>query len=85
QMLWSGVAPYVGEAADREVRTMLTTQLRDAVWWRDACLLYFGQFSRLPLPEETEAPVHTLDSLMRVKLPVSNYENPSPELLDKYR
>ena len=35
-------------------------QQQDAVWWRNACLLYFQTFSRQPLPAGAEQPDHTL-------------------------
>jgi len=36
-------------------------QERDAVVWRDACLLYFQTFSKRPLPEGVEKPILTLE------------------------
>ncbi|MCD7713366.1 MAG: alpha-glucuronidase [Prevotella sp.] len=85
QVLWDKVAPYVCRCQADEVRTMLITQVRDAVWWKDACLLYFQQFSRLPFPDGMERPVHELDDLERVELPITNFECPSPELLNTLR
>ena len=35
-------------------RKKLAIQERDAVWWRDACLLYFQTFSKRPLPAGVE-------------------------------
>jgi alpha-glucuronidase len=32
----------------------LEIQERDAVWWRDACLLYFQTFAKRPLPRGVE-------------------------------
>jgi alpha-glucuronidase len=34
--------------------------------WRDACLLYFQQFSKRPLPEGVEAPEHDLQHYIDV-------------------
>ena len=39
----------------------LTRQEADAREWRDACLLYFQQFSQQPLPAGVEAPAHSLE------------------------
>lgn len=48
-------------------------QAKDAVWWRDACLLYFQQFSGMPLPKDSPAPVHNLKDLMKFQLRMDNY------------
>jgi alpha-glucuronidase len=36
-------------------------QERDAIHWRDACLLYFQTFSKRPLPDGVEKPQKTLE------------------------
>ena len=52
-------------AVDQErfelVKTLLVKQERDAGIWRDACILYFQTFSKLPIPEGVEKPAHDLD------------------------
>lgn len=83
--VWEETAPYVDAAVYAEVKRRLDAQAKDARWWRDACLLYFGQFSQMPLPEGVEKPRKTLEEYMKVLLPITNYENPDPQLLDKYR
>ncbi len=85
QQTWSDVAPWIYPGRYRDVETRLATQARDAVWWKDACLLYFGEFSGLPLPDDVDPPIHTLNDLKAVKLGISNFESPSPELLDSVR
>ena len=54
----------------------LKIQTRDAVWWKDACLLYFQQFSKQPIPYELERPVHELKDMMEYKLNITNFECP---------
>ena len=44
----------------QQVKMLLSIQQQDAVWWRNACLLYFQTFSRQPLPAGAEQPDHTL-------------------------
>ena len=61
---WADLAPFIDEYRFRETATFLSIQEREAAWWRDACLLYFQTFSRLPLPEGVEAPDKTLDEYM---------------------
>ena len=36
----------------------------NAVLWKDACLLYFQQFSHMPIPYDIERPVNNLDDIM---------------------
>lgn len=60
----------------RDVQHRLKIQTRDAVWWRDACLLYFQQFSKQPIPYELERPVHELKDMMEYKLNITNFECP---------
>jgi alpha-glucuronidase len=51
-----GIDPYRWQ----QVKMLLSIQQQDAVWWRNACLLYFQTFSRQPLPAGAEQPDHTL-------------------------
>lgn len=85
QAVWEQAEPYVDGAVYADVSTRLATQAKDARWWRDACLLYFGQYSGMPLPEGVEPPARTLEEYMKVALPITNFESPAPELLDQYR
>lgn len=73
------------EAVWADVNSRLTTQARDAQWWKDACLLYFSQYSGMPVTPEAYPLHHTLPDLQRVHLGIDNYTNPSPALLDSLR
>ena len=57
---WKALSPFIDAERFRAVDQKLAIQERDAVWWRDACLLYFQGFSKRPLPEGVEKPAHTL-------------------------
>nr|WP_302830898.1 alpha-glucuronidase [uncultured Bacteroides sp.] len=85
QKIWDSAEGYIDKELFNEVRSRLKIQVRDAVWWKDACLLYFGQFSGMPIPNDLERPIHELDELKQVHLPISNFECPSGELLNKNR
>ena len=74
--VWDAMQPYVDQQRFDEVQRKLRIQARDAVWWRDACLLYFQQFSKRPIPADMEHPVHNLDEMMRYKINITMYENP---------
>ncbi len=85
QALWEQSRGEVPEPLYSEVQSMLRTQVRDAIWWKDACLLYFQQFSNLPIPATVEQPIHSLDELQAIELGISNFEAPSPALLNSVR
>ncbi len=85
QREWTDLRTLLPHEAYLEGERMLRTQLSDARWWRDAVLLYFQQFSRLPFPDGMEEPRHHLEDLMQVSLDISNFESPSSELLDEKR
>ncbi|HPM11482.1 MAG TPA: hypothetical protein PK941_13680, partial [Paludibacter sp.] len=57
----------------RLVQSKLRIQAKDAVWWKDACLLYFQTFSNQVIPHEIERPVHELDDLMKIKLDMKHH------------
>lgn len=68
-----------------DVELRLMTQARDAQWWKDACLEYFSQFHNIPYPDGVTPSVHSLDEMMKVRLPLTNFECPSRELLNSVR
>ncbi|HET6979341.1 MAG TPA: alpha-glucuronidase family glycosyl hydrolase [Pyrinomonadaceae bacterium] len=60
RMKWTGLKGKIDDERYTAISKKLAIQERDAVWWRDACLLYFQTFSKKPLPEGVEKPAHTL-------------------------
>jgi alpha-glucuronidase len=83
---WTQMQPYVNASLYDEVTTHLNTQLRDAQWWHDACLLYFQQYSHMSISTDSCRGVkHTLPELMSITLPITNFECPSPNLLNSLR
>lgn len=65
QKVWDKAEPYV----DAEQFTMVQRKLREqsvnAQLWKDACLLYFQQFSKKPIPYDIERPVNNLDEMIQ--------------------
>jgi alpha-glucuronidase len=61
---WGELAGAIDPERHAEVARKLAIQERDAVWWRDAVLLYFQTFARRPLPEGVERPAKTLKEYM---------------------
>jgi alpha-glucuronidase len=64
QKTWDKVEPYVDKEKFEQVRSKLKNQCRNAQVWKDACTLYFQQFSRRPIPYDIERPVYDLNELI---------------------
>ena len=67
---WNSIEGLIGEKQFEQVRALLEIQERDAIHWRNACLLYFQTFSGKPIPEKYERPEHDLEyyiELERIK------------------
>lgn len=79
---WGNLEGSVEPEIYTDIEGRLLTQHKDAIWWRDACLEYFGdKAGRKPV----KLSMHTLDEMMPVELGIDNYTNPSKELLDSKR
>lgn len=65
QMIWDKIQSWVDPERFFQVQRKLRQQARDAQIWKDACLLYFQQFSRRPIPYDIERPVYNLEDLIR--------------------
>lgn len=65
---WEALAPVIDEERFTRVKSLLRRQESDARDWRDACLLYFQQYSRRPLPAGVEPPAHDLATYQARKL-----------------
>lgn len=85
QKTWDSIKGLIDSERFYQVQSLLKTQTRDAMWWKDACLLYFQKFSQLPFPTDVESPIHNLDDLKKVNLGISNFESPTQDLLNKNR
>ncbi|HWA88303.1 MAG TPA: alpha-glucuronidase family glycosyl hydrolase [Opitutus sp.] len=68
QKTWNGLKPFIDDERFEHVKSLLARQEKDAATWRDACLLYFGQFSKKPLPAGVEKPAHDLAYYESVRL-----------------
>lgn len=66
---WEGLRGRIDAQRFAEVSRDLAIQEREAKWWRDASILYFQQFSRMPIPAGYEPPAHTLEYYMRLTCP----------------
>ncbi|MBL9207529.1 MAG: alpha-glucuronidase [Opitutaceae bacterium] len=68
QQDWDALLGLVDDERFQRVKSLLRRQESDARDWRDACLLYFQQYSHRPLPEGVESPAHDLATYQARKL-----------------
>jgi alpha-glucuronidase len=66
---WDVLSGVIDPERHAAVAAKLTIQEHDAIWWHDACLLYFQTFSNLPFPAGVDKPQHTLQELMALAPP----------------
>jgi alpha-glucuronidase len=60
QQRWASVRPTVDAALHADVAARLEIQRREALWWRDACVLYFQTYAKQPIPAPFAPPTRTL-------------------------
>lgn len=77
--IWKAMKPYIDEKIWAHQEENFSRQESDAWWWRDACLLYFQQFSKREMPIDCPAPKHNLNELMNFKLNIDNYSKAPKE------
>ncbi len=69
QKTWDGLQSYVDKQRFSEVKMLLKVQEEEAIWWRNACLLYFQTFSKQPIPKEYPQPDKSLDYYKNLRFP----------------
>lgn len=66
---WESMQDHVDSQQHKEVSMLLSIQLKEAKWWKDACMTYFQQFSKMPFPKGMEKPEHDLAYYQSLKFP----------------
>lgn len=61
QTAWDAQEAYVDPARFAQVKALLKVQERDAIIWRDSCVLYFQTYSGKAIPAGYEKPKHDLE------------------------
>ena len=67
--IWEGLAGRIDQPRFQRARANLVKEEKEARWWRDASLLYWQTFSKLPIPAGYEQPAHTLDFYESLRCP----------------
>jgi len=57
---WQSLKGQIDSERFTQVSAQLEVQLRDAIYWRDACISYFSSVNGLALPKGSPAPAHPL-------------------------
>lgn len=66
---WDQMEKHMDKERFRHVQLLLAIQVKEAVWWRNACLLYFQEFSKMSIPSGYEKPDNTLDYYKSLHFP----------------
>jgi alpha-glucuronidase len=69
QKTWNSLKGKIDDEEFNDVRMLLEIQENEAVWWRNACVLYFQTFSRMPIPAGLEKPDKTLEYYESLSFP----------------
>ena len=73
QQTWNSLKNKVDMDRFKEVQKKLATQVKEAIWWRDACVLYFQTYSNKSIPKELFTPEHKLDDLKKLKFNLQHH------------
>lgn len=77
QSTWKSLNGKIDHEQYDQVNTLLAIQEKEAVWWRNACLLYFQTFSKQPIPAGVEKPDQTLEYYQQLNYPYAPGIKPS--------
>ncbi|HEY6976649.1 MAG TPA: alpha-glucuronidase family glycosyl hydrolase [Chitinophagaceae bacterium] len=69
QREWNSIKSLIDEERFYHVNMLLAIQEKEAVWWRNACVLYFQTFSKMPIPNGYEKPDKSLEYYEGLKFP----------------
>ena len=69
QRTWNSLEGKIDKEEFHDVQMLLSIQENEAVWWRNACLLYFQTFSKMPIPAGLEKPDKTLEYYESLSFP----------------
>jgi len=74
---WDSLESDIDSERFNHVTMLLNIQEKEARLWRNSCLLYFQQFSKMPFPTDIEHPEGDLEYYMNLKFPYAPGIRPS--------
>ena len=69
QTAWNSIKKFVDAERFEQVKMLLSIQQKEALWWRNACVLYFQTFSKMPFPAGFQQPTHDLNFYKELHFP----------------
>lgn len=69
QRSWKAQEGKIDAERFRHVSMLMDIQLKEAIWWRNACVLYFQTFSKMPIPAGLETPDQSLEYYKKLRFP----------------
>lgn len=66
QTTWKSMKPEIDKETFENVKGRLKIQEKEALWWRDACVLYFKDYAGMPIPSPLVPPARTLDEVKKL-------------------
>jgi alpha-glucuronidase len=69
QQQWNALKGIVDEERFQQVSSLIAIQHQEAIWWRNACVLYFQTFSKKDIPSGLEKPDQSLQYYQSLEFP----------------
>lgn len=63
---WQKLKPFIDTETFASVNARFNTQQKEAIWWRDACVLYFKEFSKMSIPSSLTSPIRSLEEVKKI-------------------
>jgi alpha-glucuronidase len=60
---WASLKGKIDSETFENVEARLKTQHKEALWWRDASVVYFQKYSKMPVPLPYQKPTRTFEEL----------------------
>jgi len=67
--VWNSLERLMDPQQFKQVQMALDIQVKEALWWRNACVLYFQHFSQRELPSGLIPPKGQLEDYQAMKFP----------------
>jgi alpha-glucuronidase len=69
QQEWDSLNHEIDTTLHNHVKELLSIQYKEAVWWRNACTLYFESVSKRKIPDTLPRSDETLEYYMALEFP----------------
>jgi len=69
QQAWNNMKGFIDDERFEQVSMLFDIQHNEAIWWRNACVLYFQTFSKMSLPKGYAQPEHDLKYYESLQFP----------------